>query len=93
MPPGKETQIHSALALRNAIARVPLVLTPIGTYRRVFGGHKACSTAELLENDEVPASLYRSLHSTVGEYLEQLTAPELVADLSLDKKMHHCFHH
>ena len=82
MPPGNETRIHSALVLRNAIARAPSVLPPIGNYRRVFGGHKPCSTAEFLKNDEVPASLYRSLQSAVGEYLEQLTAPEVPAFVS-----------
>jgi hypothetical protein len=82
MPPDNETRIHSALVLRNAIARAPSVLTPIGTYRRVFGGHKPCSTAELVENDEVPASLFRSLQSAVGEYLAQLTAPEVPAFVS-----------
>jgi hypothetical protein len=82
MPPGNETRIHSALVLRNAIARAPSVLSPIGTCRRVFGGHKPCSNAELMENDEVPASLYRSLHSAVGEYLEQITTPEVPAFVS-----------
>jgi hypothetical protein len=79
MPTDNETRLYSALMLRNAIVRVPAVLPSIGSYRRVFGGHKPCTTAELLKNEEVPASLCRSLQSAVGEYLEQVTAPEVPA--------------
>jgi hypothetical protein len=77
--PDNETRLYSALMLRNAIVRAPAVLPSIGSYRRVFGGHEPCTTAELLKNEEVPASLCRSLQSAVGEYLEQLTAPEVPA--------------
>ena len=74
MPLDIETRILTALTLRDAIARAPAVLAPIGAYRQVFEGHSTF-ISNFLEDDQAPATTRRSLQAAVGEYLAQITAP------------------
>lgn len=74
-----ESVIRSALVLRDAIERAPSVLPPIGSYRVVIRGHQPCPLNVFLSDDEVPPTLYRSLQSAVGVYLDQITVPEVAS--------------
>ena len=77
-----EAGIHSALAVRDAIERAPSLLSPIGSYRVVIRGHEPCPLDTFLTDDEVPPTLYRSLQSAVGVYLDQITVPEVPSFVS-----------
>jgi hypothetical protein len=76
MSDGNELRILTALTLRDAIARAPDVLAPIGTYRQVLERHLTIDR-NFLEDEE--SLVRRSLQAAVGDYLAEITAPGVPA--------------
>jgi len=75
-PPADESNIRSTLALRDAIAKAPSVLQPVGTYGVVINEDDLTTRDDFLGNcDE--SSLCSDVQMAVGEYLASISVPDV----------------
>jgi formylglycine-generating enzyme required for sulfatase activity len=63
-----ESDIRSTLALRDAIARAPTILQPLGHYGVVLNEDDPVTRADFLENDD-EISMHSDVQLAVGDYL------------------------
>lgn len=74
--PADESNIRSTLALRDAIAKAPSILQPVGTYGVVFNEDDLTARDDFLENSD-ESSLYSDVQMAVGEYLASISVPDV----------------
>lgn len=75
-PPADESNIRSTLALRDAIAKAPSILQPVGTYGVLFNEDDLTTRDDFLENND-ESSLCSDVLMAVGEYLSSISVPDV----------------
>jgi len=91
--PADECVIHSALVLRDVIARAPSVLQSLGSYQVFVCDDELKTRYDFLSDEEVPSTLYSDAQLAVSAYLGACAGagtPSFMSQSSLPAELNGC---